>query len=999
MKDNLAEVLAKLKQIQHPLPLSRHPQEVRVIYEPHQLAEAIEAKMSSNSSLLDLVKWRAQRSLSKTNETKDNFVVDLTGVEIDNCHGLANDCVEPADHRGASLRQEPPLRDTRAEAYRHPDVYDTSRSDFKSKASRTEDYTNSSNLPRTDKYASFNPPRLDSSNSTGPNSYMQPYPSRPEPYNAQRNEFPSTRYKTDADYNYPEAGDYSIVSPVKARSFVDPVASKNLQQADDEWASEDFPWTYKLHQLNTDIFGNKSFRQNQREVINAVLSSRDVFVCMPTGGGKSLTFQLPALITPGLTLVIMPLISLIQDQTTLLTNLGIQVRVFSGTQSAGAQNQIYDEVRMDPSIKMLFITPEKLAKSDKLNSFLSELYYANRLERVVIDEAHCVSKWGRDFRSDYLKLCTFRKTFPKVPIIALTATATDKVKEDIVKVLGMNHAIIFLSSFNRPNLIYEIRTKSKGIDEEIAQFIRTKHATASGIIYCISKKDCERIAKLLKRNYGISAKYYHAELKPEKRTKNQEDWMAGSVKVLVATVAFGMGIDKRNVRYVIHYAIPKSLENYYQESGRAGRDGKESDCILFYGYGDKQKQDFFIHNGKSGSRQQENFHELSSIMAYCEDRFTCRRQLQLAHFGEEFDPKNCNKTCDNCKSGRISEIRDMTNEAKAVLSIFDGQRMGLNTVNQIVGFLKGNAVKSEALREASMYGALRQLQKEDIERLMRRMVIEDVLREKSVKTFKKIFNTVVELGPNSYKVKNDSLRISLMFEINPKPVKFPGQHTDTPEPRPNLRLDEGKSWMKKTTTSSKIPQNKNPNTDLKAPALIAPEPMARSRPAEQSNLSNVNPDRLRQLEKLAYSSEPKAGNILTDDLRDELKERLILVRRRVARKTFKPETDVLSELQLSQVCMILPTTPAKMPGFCPEVYTEIKHFLEVNDLAQSNTYSDKPQLPQTYTIQAVATPKKSYFDDFAIDFNRIDFSCLSSNKRPSPPCASEPPRKIAKEGL
>jgi bloom syndrome protein len=760
--------------------------------------------------------------------------------------------------------------------------------------------------------------------------------------------------------------EFSIVSPVKSRSFVDPVTSRNLQTAEDEWASEDFPWTFKLRKLNSEVFRNNEFRPNQREVINAVLSSRDVFVVMPTGGGKSLTFQLPAILSSGLTLVVMPLISLIQDQTVLLTKLGISVRVFSGTQSAAVQQQVYDEIRMDSSVKMLFITPEKLAKSDKLNNFLNELYYANRLERIVIDEAHCVSKWGRDFRSDYLKLCSFRKTYPKVPIIALTATATDKVKEDIVKVLGMNHALIFLSSFNRPNLIYEIRNKDKGINEEIAQFIKTKYPTSSGLVYCISKKDCERLAKTLKNSYGIKAKFYHADLKPEKRTAYQAEWMEGSVKVLVATVAFGMGIDKRDVRYVVHYSLPKSLENYYQESGRAGRDGKVSDCILFYSYGDKHKQEFFIHNSKSGGQKEESFHELNSIIAYCEDRFHCRRQLTLKHFGEEFDPKACNQTCDNCKAGRVGEATDFTAEARAILSIFDGPRMGLNTLNQIVGFFKGLAVKSDAQRESGLYGAFKHLSKDEIEKVMSKLVIEDALREKSVKSFKNIYNTVIELGPNANRVRNGSLPIVVLIEKNPNPVKV----RTTPEPRTEVR-PQGKSFLKSTVRPSPHAAASNVNRTAVQVPSVPPSYAPAPRPEVQH--------RIQQLEKLSYNAQPvPQPSVLSDELKDELKERLLLVRRRLSRKLFKSEVEVLTDGQVAEICCVLPTSAAHLPGLLPEVYTEVKHFLEVNELVQP-------------------TPsKKSYFNDFSINFDDIELNTLASHKRPSPPCQSEPPLKIAK---
>ena len=241
---------------------------------------------------------------------------------------------------------------------------------------------------------------------------------------------------------------------------------------------------------------------------------------------------------------------------------------------------------------MLYLTPEKLAQSDRLSGFLGEMYRAGRLARLVIDEAHCVSKWGRDFRADYLKLSSFRQRFPGIPIMALTATATDKVKEDVMQVLAMREAAVFLSSFNRPNLLFSVKPKPKDAIADIARFIQAQHSNQTGLIYCISTKDCERVAHELKNLHNIRAGYYHAKMQAEKRNQTQERWMREEIRVLAATVAFGMGINKANVRFVVHFSLPKSLENYYQEAGRAGRDGNQADCVLYYTYSDKTRQDY-----------------------------------------------------------------------------------------------------------------------------------------------------------------------------------------------------------------------------------------------------------------------------------------------------------------------------------------------------------------------------------------------------------------------
>ncbi|MCF2564525.1 DNA helicase RecQ [Prevotella brevis] len=394
-----------------------------------------------------------------------------------------------------------------------------------------------------------------------------------------------------------------------------------------------------LTQALKQFFGFSQFKGDQERIIQNLLDGNDTFVLMPTGGGKSLCYQLPSLLMEGTAIVISPLIALMKNQVDAISMMSEEgtAHYLNSSLNKAAIDQVKADIRSGKT-KLLYVAPESLTKEDNVN-FLKK----TKISFYAIDEAHCISEWGHDFRPEYRRIRPIINQIGEAPIIALTATATDKVRTDIKKNLGMSDATEFKSSFNRPNLYYEVRNKTKDVDKEIIKFIK-QHPGKSGIIYCLSRKKVEELAEILRAN-DIKAQAYHAGLESALRSQTQDDFLMEKTDVIVATIAFGMGIDKPDVRFVIHYDIPKSLEGYYQETGRAGRDGGEGVCIAFYSKKDLQKLDKFME-GKPVAEQDIGRQLLQETAAYAETS-VCRRKMLLHYFGEIYPKDNC-QNCDNC---------------------------------------------------------------------------------------------------------------------------------------------------------------------------------------------------------------------------------------------------------------------------------------------------------------------------------------------------------------
>ena len=454
-------------------------------------------------------------------------------------------------------------------------------------------------------------------------------------------------------------------------------------------------------------FGYDAFLPLQEDVVANVLARRDGLVLMPTGGGKSMCYQLPALLLDGVTLVVSPLIALMKDQADALNANGIAARFINSSLRAAEMAAVQSELGRG-AVKLLYVAPERLAM-EGFRRYLHRL----RISLIAIDEAHCISEWGHEFRPDYRNLRQLRAEFPSVPVIALTATATQRVRDDIIAQLELQRGSVFLSSFNRKNLHYSVRPKRNALGE-LTALLRSRR-DQSAIIYCFSRKETEDLADQLNAQ-GFSALPYHAGLDAETRRRTQEDFTRDRVPIVVATIAFGMGINKPDIRLVVHYSMPRSLEGYYQETGRAGRDGLPSDCVLFYSYADRARQEFFVNQIEDAAERQQARDRLAAMAEFARMQ-TCRRRHLLAYFGERFEPENCG-ACDACV--RTGEEFDATEITQKVLSavVRTGERFGATHVIRVLKGSREKRILDLGHDQLSVHGIAREFDRSELREII-----------------------------------------------------------------------------------------------------------------------------------------------------------------------------------------------------------------------------------------------------------------------------------------
>lgn len=670
----------------------------------------------------------------------------------------------------------------------------------------------------------------------------------------------------------------------------------------------------KLHRF----FRLRTFRTNQLEAITSTMEGKDVFVLMPTGGGKSLCYQLPAICqggsSSGVTIIVSPLLALMEDQVENLMQRGIEALQWTSEAKDSPSSDVNKRMYASNRPNLLYVTPEKMANSGQAKSLLSYLHRNGQLARFVIDEAHCISSWGHDFRNAYLALGQLRQTYPGVPIMALTATATPRAADDIIKNLHIERCIRLKQSFNRTNLHYSVVPKKKM--NLIAKWIQENHAGESGIIYTLSKKGAETGAEQL-RNEGIAAEHYHAGMTDDDRKVVYRNWKSNRTQVMVATIAFGMGIDKPDVRFVIHHTIPKSLDGYYQETGRAGRDGNPSDCVLHYAYKDANTLYKMIREPKDQAplppavvaRQEE---ALRAVILYCNDISQCRRVHILRFFGETFEQKTCKKMCDNCANPMPLEDQDMTAQARSFVSFIQAVTNARVDITQDMALAAMRGANTKPLLEKGLtgysdFGACSASPKELIELLLARLLCDQILDEQNIQNGSGFSNAYLRLGKQARTFLSDK-RAEMVISWRPKPGKGEKQPRKRKQAAPASRTNSKKRKDDPPPNAEKTRSLWEDEDDIDDDYPEDPQPPPTDEVIEIDDGEPPSPRRTRSKPRSAKSTKPDQifdDDEVTiqdsDDIVQRIQAELKVHRAKLARKHNVPPDVILHQEMLDLI--------------------------------------------------------------------------------------------------